>query len=59
MRHRAARRQSVAQTGVERARRTQVEAGFFAGFLGLRTLADLRGVAGRIAIGLPAGAAAA
>ena len=60
MRHRAARRQSVAQTGLEMARRAQVEAGFFAGFLGLRALAlDLRGVAGRIAIGRPAGAAAA
>lgn len=39
--------------------RAQVEAGLFAGFFGLRSLADLRGVAGRIAIGLPAGAAAA
>ena len=38
------------------ARRAQVAAGF-AGFLGLRTLAaDLRGVVGRIVIGLPAGA---
>ena len=55
----AARRQSVARKGLELARRAQVEAGL-AGFLGLRTLAaDLRGVAGRIVIGLPAGADAA
>jgi hypothetical protein len=41
------------------ARRAQVAAGF-AGFLGLRALAaDLRGPAGLIAIGLPAGAVAA
>lgn len=58
MRHRAARRQSVAQTGVEMGAPRQVEAGF-AGFLDLRVLAALRGGAGRIAIGLPAGAAAA
>ena len=58
MRHRVARRQSVACTGVESARRAQVEAGF-ADFLDLRVLAALRGGAGRIAIGRPAGAAAA
>ena len=55
----AARRQSVAKRGLELARRTQVEAGF-AVFLGLRALAaDLRGVAGLIAIGLPTGPVAA
>ena len=57
MRACAARRQSVAQGGLETARRTQVEAGF-AGFLGagLRALAaDLRGVVGLIVMGLPAG----
>ncbi len=43
------------------AHRAQVEAGFagFADFFGLRALAALRGVVGLIAIGLPAGAAAA
>ena len=56
MRGSAARRQSVARRGLEMARRAQVEAGL-AGFLGLRALAaDLRGPAGLIAIGLPAGA---
>ena len=60
MPRRAARRQSVAQSGLEMPRWAQVEAGF-TGFLALRTLtlADLRGVAGLIAIGLPAGAAVA
>lgn len=54
----AARRQSVARKGLETARRAQVEARF-AGFLDLRALAlaaDLRGPAGLIVIGLPAGA---
>ena len=60
MRHGAARCQSVARSGLEIACRAQVEAGFFAGFLAsllaLRlAVADLRGVAGLIAIGLPAG----
>jgi len=60
MRRDAARRQSVARAGLEIAHRAQVEAGFFAGFLVLRlALTDLRGVAGLIAIGLPAGATAA
>jgi len=55
----AARRQSVARKGLVLARRIQVEAGF-AGFLGFRVLAaDLRGPAGLIVIGLPAGAEAA
>ena len=59
MRDSAARRQSVARKGLEMVRRAQVAAGL-AGFLGLRTLAaDLRGVVGRIVIGLPAGADAA
>ena len=40
------------------ARRAQVEAGF-AGFLDLRVLAALRGGAGLIAIGRPAGAVVA
>jgi hypothetical protein len=46
--------------GLKWQRRAQVETGF-TGFLGLRTLtlADLRGVLGLIAIGLPAGAAVA
>ena len=61
MRACAARRQSVARRGLEKARHTQVEAGF-AGFLGagLRALAtDLRGVVGLIVRGRPAGAAVA
>jgi hypothetical protein len=57
MRMGAARRQSVARTGLETGARRQVAGR--AGFLGLRTLADLRGAVGRIAIGLPAGAATA
>ena len=60
MRGAAARRQSVAQSGLEMPRCAQVEMGFFAGFLALRlALMDLRGVVGLIAIGLPAGAAVA
>lgn len=64
MRHGAARRQSVALDKLEIAHRPQVAAGFFADFLaGLLALdlavADLRWVVGLIAIGLPAGAAAA
>ena len=55
MRIGAVRRQSVARTGLKWARRAQVEARL-AGFLDLRVLADLRGVVGLIAIGLPAGA---
>ena len=54
----AARRQSVAKRGLEIAGLAQVEAGL-AGFLDLRALAlaaDLRGAAGLIVIGLPAGA---
>src|SRR5882724_2079277 len=60
MRDGVARRQSVARTGLEIARRVQVEAGFFAGFLVFRlALTDFRGAAGLIAIGSPAGAAVA
>jgi len=58
MRIGAARRQSVARTRLEMAVHAQVLAGF-TDFLGLRSLADLRGVVGLIAIGLPAGAAVA
>ena len=47
------------ERGLKWQRRAQVEAGFLVGFLGLRSLADLRGVVGLIAIGLPAGAAVA
>src|SRR5882757_5232683 len=58
MRNGVARRQSVARRGLETARRAQVDGG--AGFLCLRALAaDLRGVAGLMAIGLPAGPLAA
>ena len=61
---RAARRQSVAQSGLEMPRWAQVETGFFAdffaGFLALRlVLTGFRGVVGLIAIGRPAGAAVA
>ena len=62
MPRRAARRQSVAQSGLEMPRWAQVETGFFfTGFLlALRlAVADLRGVAGLIAIGRPAGPLAA
>lgn len=57
MRACAARRQSVARSGLEMARHAQVGAGF-AGFLGagLRVFAaDLRGAVGLIVMGLPAG----
>ena len=57
---RAARRQSVARSGLEMPRWAQVETGFLACFLALRlALTDFRGVVGLIAIGLPAGAAVA
>ena len=60
MPRRAARRQSVAQSGLEMPRWAQVDTRFFAGFLALRlALTDFRGVVGLIAIGLPAGAAVA